>query len=61
MREHRDFSLRRKARPLTPEKLMSILDRTEGGKRAKETYKKLTGLNPPSEKDEVVIEEGAQE
>ena len=54
-------SLRRKSRPLTPEKLMSILDRTEGGKRAKETYKKLTGLNPPPEKDEVVIEEGAQE
>ena len=61
MREHRDFSLRRRARPLTPEKLMQILDRTEGGKRAKETYKKLTGLNPPPEKDEVVIEKGTQE
>lgn len=61
MKEHRDFSLRRKSRPLTPEKLMGILDKTEGGKRARETYKKLTGLNPPPEKDEVVIEEGAQE
>lgn len=61
MKEHRDFSLRRKSKPLTPEKLMDILDRTEGGKRAKETYKKLTGLNPPPKKDEVVIEEGAQD
>lgn len=57
MKERRDFSLRRKAKPLTPEKLMSILDHTEGGKRAKETYKKLTGLNPPPEKDEIVTEE----
>ena len=61
MKEHRDFSLRRKSRPLTPEKLMGILDRTEGGERAREAYKRLTGLNPPPEKDEVVIEEGVQE
>ena len=61
MKEHRDFSLRRKTRPLTPEKLMDILDRTEGGEKARETYKKLTGLNPPPEKDEVVIEEGEQD
>lgn len=31
MKEHRDFNLRRKARPLTPEKLMNILNQTEGG------------------------------
>ena len=59
MREHRDFSLRRKSKPLTPEKLMDILDRTEGGKRAKETYKKLTGLNPPE--DAIDVEEGEQD
>ena len=61
MKEHRDFSFRRKTRPLTSEKLMDILDRTEGGEKARETYKKLTGLNPPPEKDEVVIEEGEQD
>lgn len=58
MKEHRDFSLRRKTRSLTPEKLMDILDKTAGGEMAKETYKKLTGLNPPPEKDEIVIEKG---
>lgn len=58
MKEHRDFSLRRKSRPLTPEKLMSILDQTEGGERARQAYKRLTGLNPPPEDGEIVIEEG---
>ena len=61
MKEHRDFRLRRKAKPLTPEKLMSILDQTEGGERARQAYKRLTGLNPPPEDGEIVIEEGAQE
>ena len=58
MKEHRDFRLRRKAKPLTPEKLMSILDQTEGGERARQAYKRLTGLNPPPEDGEIVIEEG---
>lgn len=56
MKEKRDFSLRRRARPLTPEKLMDILDKTEGGERAREAYKRLTGLNPPPEADEIVVE-----
>lgn len=60
-KEHRDFTLRRRTRPLTPEKLMHILDQTEGGERAKQAYKKLTGLNPPPERDEVVVEEGERE
>ena len=51
MKEHRNFGLRRKSRPLTPENLMDILDGTEGGKRAKETHKMLTGLNPPPEEE----------
>lgn len=58
MKEHRDFNLRRKARPLTPEKLMNILNQTEGGERAKHAYKRLTGLNPPAEDGEIVIEDG---
>lgn len=58
MKEHRDFSLRSKARPLTPEKLMDILNQTEGGERAKQAYKRLTGLNPPVEDGEIVIEDG---
>ena len=57
----RDLSLRRKTKPLTPEKLMSILDKTEGGERAKQAYKRLTGLNPPPEDGEIVMEEGGQE
>lgn len=61
MKEHRDFRLRREGKPLTPEHLMRILNKTEGGERAKQAYKRLTGMNPPPEKDEVVIEEGAQD
>lgn len=57
----RDLSLRRKSKPLTPETLMRILNQTEGGERAKEAYKELTGLNPPPEDGEIVIEEGKQE
>ena len=54
MREKRDFSLRRKEKPITPQKLMDILGKTEGGERAKEVYKNLTGEEPPEE-------EGAEE
>lgn len=60
MTEQRDFSLRRKTKPLTPETLMRILDQTEGGDRARQAYKRLTGLNPPPGEDEIVMEE-AQE
>ena len=59
MKEHRDFTLRRKTRPLTPEKLMSILDQTEGGERARQAYKRLTGLNPPE--DAIDVGEGEQD
>ena len=59
MKEHRDFRLRRKTKPLTPEKLMSILNQTEGGERAKRAYKRLTGLNPPE--DAIDVGEGEQE
>lgn len=52
MKEKRDFTLKRRDKPLTPEKLMHILNQTEGGERAKETYRNLTGEEPPEE-DEV--------
>ena len=38
-------------KPLTPETLMRILNQTEGGERAKETYRKLTGEEPPVEEE----------
>ena len=60
MREIRDWR-KRKSKPLTPETLMRILNQTEGGERAKEAYKELTGLNPPPEDGEIVMEEGEQE
>lgn len=54
MKEKRDFTLKRpKGKPLTPEKLMNILNQTEGGERAKEAYKNLTGEEPPKDEDEV--------
>ena len=46
MREQKDWK-RRRHEPLTPEKLMNILNQTEGGERARETYRKLTGEEPP--------------
>ena len=50
MKEKRDFAMERpKDRPLTPEKLMQILNQTEGGERAKEAYRNLTGEEPPEE------------
>ena len=52
MREKRDFSLRRNAKPITPEKLMRILNQTEGGERAKDAYRNLTGEEPPEEMEE---------
>lgn len=47
----RDFNPR-KAKPLTPDTLLRILDRTQGGDLARQVYKQLTGLNPSSEKKE---------
>lgn len=53
MKEKRDFTLKRPIRrPLTPEKLMEILNQTEGGERAREAYRNLTGEEPPE--DEVM-------
>ena len=57
MREIRDWR-KRKSKPLTPETLMRILNQTEGGERAKEAYKKLTGLNPPPEDGEIIQDDG---
>ena len=51
MKEKRDFILKRRDKPLTPEKLMHILNQTEGGERAREAYRNLTGEEPP--RDEV--------
>ena len=59
MKEHRDFTLRRRTRPLTPEKLMSILNQTEGGEKARQAYKRLTRLNPPE--DAIDVGEGEQD
>lgn len=52
MREIKDWRKRNQNR-LTPEKLMDILDKTEGGERAKEAYRNLTGMEPPEVKDDV--------
>ena len=50
MKEKRDFILKRPiGKPLTPEKLMNILNQTEGGERAKEAYRNLTGKEPPED------------
>ena len=52
MKEKRDFTLKRRTRPITPEKLMKILNETEGGERAKEAYRNLTGEEPPVTEDD---------
>jgi hypothetical protein len=56
MKEKRAFRLRGNHKPLTPDTLMNILNQTEGGERAKQTYKYLTGMNPPPEEGEIVQE-----
>lgn len=48
MKESRDWKKKRNQKLLTPEKLMHILNQIEGGERAKETYMKLTGKEPPA-------------
>ena len=57
MKEKRVFRLRENHEPLTPDTLMNILNQTEGGERAKQTYKYLTGMNPPPEEGEIVQED----
>ena len=50
MKQKHDFSLKRSIRrPLTPEKLMNILNQTEGGERAREAYRNLIGKEPPED------------
>ena len=47
MREPLKWNCGRNHKPLTPERLMRILDKTEGGERAREVYRRLTGEEPP--------------
>lgn len=55
MREKCNFKLERPVgKPLTPEKLMKILEETEGGERARDAYRRLTGEDPR----EVTTDEG---
>ena len=50
MKQKRDLSLKRPlGKPLTPEKLMKILNQTEGGERATEAYRHLTGEDTPED------------
>ena len=52
MREKRDFSLRRRTKPLSPEHLARILRKATMEKDADETYKRLTGEKIPDREDE---------
>ena len=52
MKEKRDFSLRRRAKPLTPEQLARILRGTTTEKDAEEAYERLTGEKIPDREDE---------
>ena len=51
MKEHRDFNLRRKARPLSSECLARILRETTIEKDAAETYERLTGEKIPESQE----------
>lgn len=51
MKEHRDFNLRRKARPLSSECLAKILRETTTEKDAIETYERLTGKKIPESQE----------
>ena len=57
MKEHRDFRLRRKVKPLTPERLARILRETTIEKDAAETYERLTGEKIPESQKEKRDEE----
>jgi len=52
MKEKRDFSLRRRAKPLTPEQLARILRGTTTEKDAGEAYESLTGEKIPDRGEE---------
>lgn len=51
MKGHRDFNLRRKARPLSAECLARILRETTTEKDAAETYERLTGKKIPENQE----------
>jgi hypothetical protein len=51
VKEHRDFNLRRKARPLSAECLARILRETTTEEDAVETYERLTGEKIPESQE----------
>ena len=51
MKEHRDFNLRRKARPLSSECLARILRETTVEKDAAETFERPTGKKIPESQE----------
>ena len=51
MKEHRDFRLRRKVKPLTPEQLARILRETTIERDAAETFERLTGKKIPESRE----------
>ena len=51
MKEHRDFNLRRKARPLSSECLARILRETTIERDAAETFERLTGKKIPESQE----------
>ena len=51
MKEHRDFNLRRKARPLSSECLARILRETTVERDAAETFERLTGKKIPESQE----------
>ena len=52
MKEKRDFSLRRRTKPLSPEHLARILREATTEKDAGETYERLTGEKIPDREDD---------
>lgn len=51
MKEHRDFNLRRKAKPLSEECLARILRETTVERDAAETFERLTGKKIPESRE----------
>lgn len=51
MKEHRDFNLRRKAKPLSEECLARILRETTVERDAAETFERLTGKKIPESQE----------
>lgn len=52
MKEKRDFSLRRRTKPLSQEQLARILRQTTTEEDAIDTYERLTGEKIPERKEE---------